>query len=89
MPPSPARRTGWSAKRQVLHEHCENLGRDAGEITTTYHIWVEPSDDPQRIAEQVSTYADAGLDLAIMYLAPPLDPGILAPLAVLLASLVG
>jgi F420-dependent oxidoreductase-like protein len=80
---------GLVRKREVLHEHCQNLGREPGEITTTYHIWVEPSDDPQRITEQVSTFADAGLDVAIMYLAPPLDLGILTPLAEALTTLAG
>jgi alkanesulfonate monooxygenase SsuD/methylene tetrahydromethanopterin reductase-like flavin-dependent oxidoreductase (luciferase family) len=72
---------GLLRKREVLHEHCETLGRDPGEITTTYHIRVEPNDDPRRIAEQVSGFADAGLDTAIMYLGPPLDPRNLSPLA--------
>jgi alkanesulfonate monooxygenase SsuD/methylene tetrahydromethanopterin reductase-like flavin-dependent oxidoreductase (luciferase family) len=61
-------------KREVLQGHCEKLGRDLGEITTTYHFRVEPGDDPKQIAEQVSTFADTGLDVAIMYLGPPLDP---------------
>jgi hypothetical protein len=78
---------GLVQKRVVLSEHCEKLGRDPGEITTTYHIWVEPTEDPRRIAEEVPAFADAGLDVAIMYLAPPLDPRVLAPLAEALTPL--
>jgi alkanesulfonate monooxygenase SsuD/methylene tetrahydromethanopterin reductase-like flavin-dependent oxidoreductase (luciferase family) len=78
---------GLVRKREVLREQCQSRGREPGEITITYHIWVEPSDDPQRIAAQVSTFADAGLDMAIMDLAPPLDPRILTPLAETLTTL--
>jgi len=39
---------GLIAKREVLAEHCEKLGRELSEITTTYHIWVEPDEDPER-----------------------------------------
>jgi F420-dependent oxidoreductase-like protein len=78
---------GLIRKREVLREHCEKLDRDPGEITTTYHIRVEPGDDPQGIAEQVSAFAGTGLDVAIMYLGPPLDPRGLTPIAEALAPL--
>ena len=78
---------GLVHKREVLYEHCAKLGRDPGEITITYHITVEPDDDLDRIVDQVSTYTDTGLDVAIMYLFPPLDPSILTPLADALAPL--
>jgi F420-dependent oxidoreductase-like protein len=78
---------GLRHKREVLREHCERIGRDPDEITVTYHIRVQPDDDPGQVAEQVSAFADAGLDVAIMYLDPPLHPRVLTPLAEALAPL--
>jgi alkanesulfonate monooxygenase SsuD/methylene tetrahydromethanopterin reductase-like flavin-dependent oxidoreductase (luciferase family) len=61
---------GLRHKREVLREHCERIGRDPDEITVAYHTRVQPGDDPGQVAEHVSAFVDAGLNLAIMYWDP-------------------
>jgi len=39
------------------------------------------------VAEEAAALAAAGLDLAIVYLRPPLTPAVLEPLAVALAQI--
>lgn len=77
----------FSHKRDVLYAQCEHLGRDPGEITLSAHISFDPAKGPQAVAESAAHFADAGLDLAIVYLPPPLTPMVLGPVAEALSPL--
>jgi F420-dependent oxidoreductase-like protein len=77
----------FAHKREVLHAHCADLGRDPAEITLSSHVPFDPAAGPQATADQVAALGEAGLDLAIVYLRPALDPSVLAPLAEALAPL--
>ena len=77
----------FARKRDVLHEHCRAIGRDPSEITLSSHVKLGEDHDFGAVAEQVRSLADEGLDLAIIYLMPPLTPAVLAPLADALAPL--
>ena len=74
-------------KRDVLFRHCGDVGRDREEITLSSHIWLGSKDDIGRAVDDVAKFQAAGLDLAIIYLQPPLNPAVLAPLAEALAAL--
>ncbi len=76
----------FARKRDVLRAHCADAGRDPKEITLSAHVRYEP-DDPGATVEQVTALGEQGLDLAIVYLRPPLSPAVLGPLADLLAPL--
>jgi F420-dependent oxidoreductase-like protein len=78
----------FAHKREVLGAHCRDIGRDASEITTTRHVWVGPGKESEQVVEEVAAFASQGLDVAIIYLLPPLDPAMLAPLAEQLTALV-
>jgi F420-dependent oxidoreductase-like protein len=71
----------WQAKRDVLHRHCADIGRDPATITTSTHVRLSESGDVAALADSAAEWAEAGLDLAIVYLPPPHRPGILEPLA--------
>jgi F420-dependent oxidoreductase-like protein len=75
--------------RGVLDRHCADIGRDPGEIMTSAHLWVPPGREPDgaALAAEAERYAEAGLDLGIVYLHPPYDPAVLAPIAKALAPL--
>ena len=68
-------------KREVLAQHCADIGRDPAEIMTSTHLRLPAGSDPARLAEQAAAYQEAGLDLGIVYLAPPHTPTVLEPLA--------
>ena len=76
----------FARKRDVLHAHCQDVGRDPKEITLSSHVRLDGT-DVAATAGQVAAFAEHGLDLAIVYLRPPLSPAILAPLADALAPL--
>src|SRR5262245_10323748 len=76
----------WKAKRDVLHPRCAEIGRDPAEIVTSTHLRFNPDDGFGPLAEQAAAFAEAGLDLGIVYLPPPHDPAILEPLAAALAD---
>jgi alkanesulfonate monooxygenase SsuD/methylene tetrahydromethanopterin reductase-like flavin-dependent oxidoreductase (luciferase family) len=76
----------FAHKRDVLFAHCRDIGRDPEEITLSSHIPFNP-EDPQPTVDQVKALAKEGLNLAIVYLRPPLTPNVLAPLAAALAQL--
>jgi F420-dependent oxidoreductase-like protein len=77
----------FARKRDVLHEHCADIGRDPKEIVLSSHVRLDPSGDPASAVEAATALAKEGLDLAIVMLPPPHDPGVLAPLAEALAQL--
>jgi alkanesulfonate monooxygenase SsuD/methylene tetrahydromethanopterin reductase-like flavin-dependent oxidoreductase (luciferase family) len=75
----------FARKRDILHQHCEELGRDPKEILLSSHVIFVG--DPKATAEQAAALADVGAELGIIYLRPPLDPGVLEPLATALREL--
>jgi F420-dependent oxidoreductase-like protein len=77
----------WQAKRDVLAERCAEIGRDVGEIVTSTHVRFQPESGVGPLVEDAAAFAEAGLDLAIIYLPPPHDPAVLEPIANALAPL--
>jgi F420-dependent oxidoreductase-like protein len=78
----------FAHKRDVLFAHCAVVGRDPAEITLSSHIRLE-GDDYAGAVGQIESLAAEGLQLAIVYLRPPLSPAVLAPLAEALAGIGG
>jgi F420-dependent oxidoreductase-like protein len=74
-------------KRDALHRHCAEVGRDPSEIQTSTHLRLAPDGDPTSVVEQAKSFAEVGLDLGIVYLPAPHTPDVLAPLAAALAPL--
>lgn len=77
----------FTAKRDVLHRHCADLGRDPAEIMTSTHLRLPPNGDPSSVVRAAETFAAAGLDLGIVYLPVPHTPDVLEPLAAALEPL--
>lgn len=75
----------FSHKRDVLHQHCKELGRDPAELTLS--VQLRYAGDPVGTAGQAAGYRAAGAELAIVSLPPPLTPDVLAPLADAFAAL--
>jgi alkanesulfonate monooxygenase SsuD/methylene tetrahydromethanopterin reductase-like flavin-dependent oxidoreductase (luciferase family) len=75
----------FARKRDVLHQHCEDLGRDPKEILLSNHVIF--TGDPRATAEQAAALSAVGAELGIVYLRPPLDPRVLEPLADALSDL--
>ena len=71
----------FARKREVLHRHCADLGRDPAEITLSSHVRLDPDLDYAKVAAEAEALGEAGVDLAIVYLPPPHTPAVLEPLA--------
>lgn len=71
----------FAHKRDVLFQHCRDIGRDPEELTLSVQVRLGPDHDFGKVAEEAATFRDTGLDLFIVYLAPPLSPAMLTPLA--------
>lgn len=78
----------FAHKREVLYQHCADIGRDPLEITLSCGVDVDAADGFASTVDTVANLAEVGLDLAVLYLRPPLSPAVLAPLAEALAPLV-
>jgi len=63
----------WKESRDVFYEACADIGRDPKEIMTSIHLMADPS-DPSKAVAQAEAFADAGLDLGILYFPPPHNP---------------
>lgn len=79
----------FARKRDVLFAHCQAVGRDPAEITLSSHVLLGDDHDYTATAADVAALADEGLQLAIVYLRPPLTPAVLEPLAEALMPLTG
>jgi F420-dependent oxidoreductase-like protein len=77
----------WAVSRDVLYQHCADIGRDPSEITLSTHLMYDPASGPAELAERAAAFADAGMDLGIVSLLPPHDPSVLEPIAEALAPL--
>ena len=64
-------------KLDVLREHCATEGRNADDIMISTHLRLDESGDTGSLVAQAEQYADAGLDLGIVYLPPPHTPAVL------------
>lgn len=86
---SAATATGdFPRKLERVHELCREIGRDPREIATSSHIWFDPAEhEIGHVVDEAGKLAKQGVDLAIVYLAPPVTPAVLAPLAEALAPL--
>jgi F420-dependent oxidoreductase-like protein len=70
----------------VLAEHCASFGRDPAEIMTSAHLRLDPA-DPKALLAEAEAFAEAGLDLGIVYLPPPHTQSQLEVVADVLAPL--
>ena len=61
----------WPHLREVLEGHCEQVGRDSSEITSSAHLYVASDFDQGEIAERAAAMFDLGIDLVILGLRPP------------------
>ena len=77
----------FARKRDVLHGHCRDIGRDPAEIMLSSHVRLGPGGDPGPVVDAAAALGEQGLDLAIVVLPPPHDPSVLTPLAEALAQL--
>jgi F420-dependent oxidoreductase-like protein len=71
----------WKESREILYGHCAAIGRDPAEITTSTHLRLSPDADFAALVDSAAAFAEAGLDLGIVYLPPPHTPAVLEPLA--------
>ncbi|MCW2603345.1 MAG: Luciferase-like protein [Pseudonocardiales bacterium] len=71
----------FAHKRDVLHAHCADVGRDPKDIMLSSHVTLAPGQDPREAADAAAALGAEGLDLAIIYLRTPLDASVLEPLA--------
>ncbi len=75
----------FAHKRDVLHGHCADLGRDPAEILLSSHVAF--TGDVAETAANAAAMAEAGAELAIVTLRPPHSAAVLEPLAAALAGL--
>src|SRR2546423_10994154 len=63
----------YTRLKGVIAEHCASFGRDPAEIMTSAHIRFDPG-DPTSVVAEAEAFAEAGLDLGLVYLPPPHTP---------------
>ena len=74
----------FAHKRDILHQHCADIGRDPSEILLSSHVLFDG--DASATAVRAAAMAEVGVELGIIQLRPPLDPRVLEPLAAALSD---
>jgi F420-dependent oxidoreductase-like protein len=75
----------FTRARDVLYEHCADIGRDPAEILLSSHVLY--TDDAGKTAESAAALGEAGAELAIVTMRPPHTAAALESLANALAPL--
>ena len=68
-------------KRDVLDEHCRDIGRDPSEIVTSVQVRYQPELGTGALIDEIDALESAGMDLAIVLIPPPHDAGVLSHVA--------
>jgi F420-dependent oxidoreductase-like protein len=76
----------FARKRDVLFQHCQDVGRDPAEIMLSSHVRLY-GDNVGAVADDAAAMAAEGMQLAMIWRRPPLTPAVLEPLAEALAPL--
>lgn len=71
----------FAQKRDVLAAHCAEIGRETGEIIRSAHLLLGDDRNYGQVIDTAAALGAEGLDLGIIYIAPPHDPAVLEPLA--------
>jgi F420-dependent oxidoreductase-like protein len=71
----------WAELREVLHGHCETVGRDPAEITCSVHLSYGRDDDPAALADAAAKRFADGVDMVVFTMANPYDVSMVEPLA--------
>lgn len=71
----------WPRLYEVLAGHCEAVGRDLSEITTSAHTRVTSDTPLGEVVERTGRLFDAGVDVVVYTLASPYDLGMAERLA--------
>ncbi len=61
----------WEHKREVLHDHCDAVGRDPNEIMTSVMLRLGPDGETGPVVERAAQFRDRGADMAIVNLPSP------------------
>ena len=75
----------FAHKRDVLHAHCRDLGRDPAEILLSSHVMFDG--DPAATAASAAALGEVGVELGIVHVRPPHTAAVLEPLASALSEL--
>ena len=79
-------RPAWASRaREVLHQHCADIGRDPAQILLSAQVPF--TGDPAQTTAAAAALGAAGAGLVIVYLPPPHTPAVLEPLASALSEL--
>ena len=71
----------FRAKRAILEEHCESVGRSSDEITCSVQVALPADQGPEESAAQAAALGEAGVDIVIFSMRNPYRSSMLAPLA--------
>ena len=75
----------FSRARDVLYQHCADIGRNPSEILLSSHVAY--TGDPAQTADAAAALGEAGVELGIIQLRPPHSAAVLEPLAATLSAL--
>jgi F420-dependent oxidoreductase-like protein len=56
----------WRRLRDVLWQHCSDVGRDPKEISLSSHLRLDPDPDPAEVAGRAADLFEAGIDVVLL-----------------------
>lgn len=77
----------WLRLRDVLWQHCADVGRDPLEIATSSHLGIGVDVDPVQIAQRAARMAEAGVDVVVLYFMETHDGDTVAEIAAAVSDL--
>ena len=76
----------WKRLREVLWQHCRDVGRDPEQISCSAHLSLPPDPDFAEVARRAERHFEAGLDVVMLGLGAAHDASTIESLAAVLES---
>jgi F420-dependent oxidoreductase-like protein len=77
----------WRRLKQVMLDHCRDVGRDPAEISCSGHLSLGPTPDSDEVAGRAARVFEEGLDVVVLGFTADHDRGTVERLAVALADI--
>jgi F420-dependent oxidoreductase-like protein len=77
----------WTELREVLEDHCEDVGRNSSEIDCSVHVLYRQDADVSELADTASRHHANGVDVVLFTMGSPNDPAMVGALAEALGRL--
>lgn len=74
-------REEWLRLREIMWDHCRDVGRDPGEVACSSHLFVDADPDPGEVVGRAAVMFESGVDVVVLGFTAQHDGGTVETIA--------